>query len=67
VENEKCGLKNGGKGILATENEEIVVSFGDIVFIPVGEKLWHGAAKGFAFSHVYVMSPESETTQAEYL
>ena len=54
-----------GKGIVATESEEITVGPGDIIFIPVGEKHWHGAAEGFTFSHYYVMSPESETTQVE--
>jgi quercetin dioxygenase-like cupin family protein len=54
-----------GKGIVATEKEEITVEPGDIIFIPAGEKHWHGAAKGFTFSHLYVMSPESGTTQTE--
>lgn len=54
-----------GKGIVATENEEITVTPGDIVFFPAGEKHWHGAAKGSIFSHLYVMSPESKTTQLE--
>jgi quercetin dioxygenase-like cupin family protein len=54
-----------GKGIVATENEEITVGPGDIIFIPAGEKHWHGAAQGFTFSHLYVMSPESETAQNE--
>ncbi len=54
-----------GKGTVATENEEIPVGPGDIVFIPAGEKHWHGAAKGSTFSHLYVMSPESKTTQIE--
>jgi quercetin dioxygenase-like cupin family protein len=54
-----------GKGIVATENEEITVGPGDIIFIPAGEKHWHGAAEGFTFSHLYVMSPESTTAQIE--
>ncbi len=54
-----------GKGIVATEKEEITVGPGDIIFIPAGEKHWHGAAKGSTFSHLYVMSPESDTTQVE--
>jgi quercetin dioxygenase-like cupin family protein len=54
-----------GKGIVATENEEITVGPGDIIFIAAGEKHWHGAAEGFTFSHLYVMSPESTTTQIE--
>jgi 4-carboxymuconolactone decarboxylase len=54
-----------GKGIVATDKEEITVVPGDIIFIPAGEKHWHGAAKGSTFSHLYVMSPDSTTTQLE--
>jgi quercetin dioxygenase-like cupin family protein len=54
-----------GKGIVATEQEEITVTPGDIIFIPAGEVHWHGATKDSNFSHLYVMSPESETTQVE--
>ncbi len=54
-----------GKGIVATDKEEITVTPGDIIFIPAGEKHWHGAAPGSTFSHLYVMSPESKTTQVE--
>jgi 4-carboxymuconolactone decarboxylase len=54
-----------GKGIVATENEEVTVVPGDIIFIPAGEKHWHGATKDSTFSHLYVMSPDSETTQLE--
>lgn len=54
-----------GKGIVATDKEEIIVMTGDIVFIPANEKHWHGAAKDSAFSHLYVMAPEQKTTQLE--
>ena len=54
-----------GKGIVATDKKEITVVPGDIIFIPAGEKHWHGAAKGATFSHLYVMSPDSKTTQLE--
>ncbi|MFC1916662.1 cupin domain-containing protein [Chloroflexota bacterium] len=54
-----------GKGIVATDKEEITVVPGDVIFIPAGEKHWHGAAKDATFSHLYVMSPDSETTQIE--
>jgi len=54
-----------GKGVVATDKEEIVVVPGDIVFIPAKEKHWHGATKDSAFSHLYVMAPEQETTQLE--
>jgi 4-carboxymuconolactone decarboxylase len=54
-----------GKGIVATNQEEKSVVTGDIIFIPAGEKHWHGAAPGSTFSHLYVMSPDSKTTQVE--
>jgi len=54
-----------GEGIVATENEEVTVVPGDIIFIPAGEKHWHGATKDSTFSHLYVMSPDNETTQLE--
>ena len=46
-----------GTGIVATENEEVVVTPGTIIFIPAGEKHWHGATKDAAFSHIAVMPP----------
>jgi len=46
-----------GKGIVATENEEITVTPGTIIFIPAGEKHWHGATKDTAFSHIAIMPP----------
>jgi 4-carboxymuconolactone decarboxylase len=54
-----------GKGIVATDKEEIIVRPGDVIFIPAGEKHWHGAAKGTTFSHIYVMSPDQKITQIE--
>jgi len=54
-----------GRGIVATEAEQVVVQPGDVVFIPANEKHWHGAAKDSAFSHLYVMSPQQKTTQLE--
>jgi quercetin dioxygenase-like cupin family protein len=52
-----------GKGIVATDKEQIIVGPGDIIFIPAGQKHWHGAVEGATFSHLYVMSPDSETTR----
>ena len=46
-----------GKGIVATKNEEVVVTPGTIIFIPAGEVHWHGATKDSAFSHIAVMPP----------
>ena len=46
-----------GKGIVATEKEEVTVTPGTIIFIPAGEKHWHGATKDTAFSHIFVSPP----------
>jgi quercetin dioxygenase-like cupin family protein len=54
-----------GKGIVATEKEQVAVGPGDIILIPAGEKHWHGAADGMTFSHLFVMSPGGKTTQLE--
>jgi 4-carboxymuconolactone decarboxylase len=54
-----------GKGIVATEKEEKIVVEGDIVFVPAGEKHWHGAAKDSEFSHLYWFKAGSKSTQIE--
>jgi 4-carboxymuconolactone decarboxylase len=54
-----------GKGIIATEKEEISIVPGDIVIIPAGEKHWHGAAKGSTFSHLHVIGLGNKTVQLE--
>lgn len=46
-----------GKGIVATEEEEIVVTPGTIIHIPAGENHWHGATRDSAFSHIAFMPP----------
>ena len=46
-----------GKGIVATEDEEVTVTPGTIILFPAGEKHWHGATKDTAFSHLAVMPP----------
>ena len=50
-----------GKGIVATETEEKVVTVGDIILFQAGEKHWHGATKDSEFSHIYVTRGGSET------
>jgi len=46
-----------GKGIVATENEEVVVTPGTIVYFPAGENHWHGATKDSAFAHISIAPP----------
>ncbi len=62
---EQILIATKGKGMVATDKEEIVVVPGDIIFIPAGEKHWHGAAPGSTFSHLYVMSPDTKSEQLE--
>lgn len=58
-------IVTAGRGICATEKEEVVVTVGDVIQFPAGEKHWHGAAKDSSFSHIYVTGIESKTTQVE--
>ena len=51
-----------GKGIIAIDKEAFNVSVGDIVFIPAGEKHWHGATEYSGFSHIQIQTKESETS-----
>jgi quercetin dioxygenase-like cupin family protein len=46
-----------GKGIVATEDEEIVVTPGMTAYIPAGEKHWHGATEDSSFSHISLTPP----------
>ena len=46
-----------GTGIVATENEEVTLTPGTIIFIPAGERHWHGATKDTTFSHIAIMPP----------
>ncbi len=52
----------GGKGYVATDDEQIEVGEGDTALIPAGERHWHGAVDGEDFSHISLTHPESQTT-----
>ena len=43
-----------GKGILATEKEEHVLTPGMVAYIPAGERHWHGATQDSAFAHISI-------------
>jgi len=51
-----------GKGIVATKDEERVVTAGDAILISAGELHWHGAIKDSTFSHLYITKVETKTT-----
>jgi quercetin dioxygenase-like cupin family protein len=46
-----------GKGIVATREEEKVVTPGTIVYIAPGEVHWHGATGDSSFSHIAIQKP----------
>lgn len=52
-----------GKGIVATEKEERVVSEGDVVIIPAGVKHWHAATPHAEFSHIFVPLRDGDPTR----
>ena len=54
-----------GRGTVATETEQVNVGPGTVIIFPAGEKHWHGAQKGYTFSHLTVTSQDSKTTQFE--
>ncbi len=43
-----------GKGIVASEHEEVIASPGMAFFIPAGERHWHGATEDSSFSHISI-------------
>jgi quercetin dioxygenase-like cupin family protein len=62
---EQILIVTAGKGIVATEQEEHLVVPGDIIFIPAGEKHWHGATGDSEFSHIFIYRKGSKYTQLE--
>ena len=62
---EQILIVTAGTGIVATETEEQIVTVGDVIRIPAGERHWHGATADNEFSHLYVMLKESKLTQVE--
>ena len=54
-------IVTNGRGIVATEDEEVEVTEGNTIIIPRGERHWHGAAPDAEFAHLTVMLPDSVT------
>jgi quercetin dioxygenase-like cupin family protein len=44
-----------GEGIVASEDEELLVSAGDVITIPAGESHWHGARPDSSMVHLAIM------------
>jgi 4-carboxymuconolactone decarboxylase len=64
-DSEQILIVTAGKGIIATENEKQVITEGDVVIIPAGEKHWHGATQDSDFAHIYVSRLGAKLTQLE--
>jgi quercetin dioxygenase-like cupin family protein len=64
-DSEQILIVTAGKGTIATEKEEIVITAGDVVIIPAGEKHWHGATEDSEFSHIFVSRLGTQLTQLE--
>jgi len=58
-------IVTAGRGIVATEKAEKIVTVGDVILFPAGEKHWHGATKDSEFSHIVVTRVGGKTTQIE--
>ncbi len=56
-ESDQVIVVTGGRGILATDEEENEVSLGDVIHVPTGEIHWHGATKDSSFSQISVLIP----------
>ena len=50
-----------GTGKVATEDEEITVTPGTVIYFPPGENHWHGATDDSEFSHISIAT-QGETT-----
>jgi len=62
---EQILIVTGGRGLVATEKEKNVVTVGDIVLIPAGEKHWHGSGGDSEFSHIFIVRKEDKVKQLE--
>jgi len=63
--NDQVLIVTKGQGIIATEKKEFKIKEGDVVWVPAGEKHWHGAAPGVQFTHISITKAHSKLTQFE--
>jgi quercetin dioxygenase-like cupin family protein len=50
-------IATSGSGFVATDEEYHPMQPGDVVFIPVGTRHWHGAGTGETFTHLSILTP----------
>ena len=54
-----------GTGKVASDDEVLEVSQGDVVVIPAGENHWHGAPDDTGMAHITITVKGSQTEQTE--
>ena len=54
-----------GTGKVASDDEVLTVTEGDVVLIPAGENHWHGAPDSTSMAHITVTVKGSQTEQTE--
>ena len=54
-----------GTGKVATENEVLTVTEGDVVLIPAGEIHWHGAPDDTPMAHIHILVGGDHTEVTE--
>ena len=64
-ESDQVLVVTAGEGVVATENEQAVVSVGDVIFAPAGERHWHGSLPGTTFSHITITRKDAQAIQVE--
>ncbi|CAA9577372.1 MAG: hypothetical protein AVDCRST_MAG49-4391 [uncultured Thermomicrobiales bacterium] len=60
---EQVLVVTAGRGIVATDEEELRVSPGDVVLVRPGERHWHGAEPGEDFTHLSILLPGELTIE----
>lgn len=63
--NDQILIVTEGKGIVATESEEVELEEGDIVHVPANEPHWHGAQPSEKFTHISITRSQTDLTQLE--
>ncbi|MEE8519192.1 MAG: cupin domain-containing protein [Dehalococcoidia bacterium] len=65
-ESDQVLIVTDGTGKVVTEaGEEAVVTAGDVVFAPAGERHWHGALPDTKFAHITLTRKGAQTVQVE--
>lgn len=62
---EQILVVTSGSGVVVNDDGERRVGVGDVIFIPSGERHWHGSNGESEFAHIALQLKKSETNQLE--